>query len=79
MIPGAGGYSLNVADTTQQTAQSTLDQRAGGSGNRGFSFGHIGGIGNQGAVGAGGFTEYLPWIAAAAAAAGLLWIFLRRR
>lgn len=79
MIP-AGGYSLNVADTTNQTARSELDQKAGGSGNRGFSFGHVGGIGNAGGVGSGTLSDFLPWILAGVVGVAIVaWFILRKK
>ena len=76
---GAGGYKLDVTDTTTQTAEakSNADQRSG-AGQRG-NFINVATGGSKLTPSYSASEGVSPWLMAAAAAVGLVGIWLFRR
>ena len=77
--PGGGmGLAMSNASSAKSDTKTTSDLKssfdAGGLGNRGFTFGNIGGIGNLG-----GELTWLPWVIASALALGLVFWWFKRK
>lgn len=76
--PGGGmGLAMSNASSAKSDTKTTSDLKssfdAGGLGNRGFTFGNIGGING------GGELNWMPWAIAAAVGIGLVFWWYKRK